>query len=273
MNYKIIILKSTDTNNITRTNINEFWFCRMLKGSAKVLFNLKKHKIGSDTLFVVPEGAQFRVVSSTRNMAMEILIFDEPLMNVVYTLLGAEADFGSLESEFWNDKGLEEPFSQLMALDYEALRVSIQHPSLVARNKAITASLAHLLLTIYNAVILHSDEPQEHGSHSSRMILNRFYELVSNKVSSGERSTNYYAAKLCISERYLFAVCKKETGQSPKEIINNFLIGTIKNVLLTSDLTLQQIADRLCFPDQSSFGQYFKRQEGISPSEFRQKYK
>lgn len=273
MNYKIIILKSTDTNNITRTNINEFWFCRMLKGSAKVLFNLKKHKIGSDTLFVVPEGAQFRVVSSTRNMAIEILIFDEPLMNVVYTLLGAEADFGSLESEFWNDKGLEEPFSQLMALDYEALRVSIQHPSLVARNKAITASLAHLLLTIYNAVKLHSDEPQEHGSHSSRMILNRFYELVSNKVSSGERSTNYYAAKLCISERYLFTVCKKETGQSPKEIINNFLIGTIKNVLLTSDLTMQQIADRLCFPDQSSFGQYFKRQEGISPSEFRQKYK
>ena len=92
-------------------------------------------------------------------------------------------------------------------------------------------------------------------------------------MSSGERSINFYAAKLCISERYLFAVCKKETGQSPKEIINSFLIGTIKNVLLTTDLTLQQIADRLCFPDQSSFGQYFKRHEGISPSEFRQKYK
>ncbi|MBO7572495.1 MAG: AraC family transcriptional regulator [Bacteroidales bacterium] len=67
--------------------------------------------------------------------------------------------------------------------------------------------------------------------------------------------------------------CKAETGQTPKDLINQSLIGEIKNALLTSEMTHQQISDRFGFPDQSAFGQFFKRQEGISPSEFRQKYK
>ena len=52
-----------------------------------------------------------------------------------------------------------------------------------------------------------------------------------------------------------------------------FLIAEIKNALLTSELSDQQIADRHKFPDHLSFGQFFKRQEGMSPSEFRKRYR
>ncbi|MBR3947358.1 MAG: AraC family transcriptional regulator, partial [Bacteroidales bacterium] len=66
---------------------------------------------------------------------------------------------------------------------------------------------------------------------------------------------------------------KKETGKTPKDFINETIIGEIKNALLTTEMSHQQIADRFGFPDQSAFGQFFKRQEGISPSEFRKMYK
>lgn len=258
---------------IVKTELSKFWLCRVQKGTVMVSFEHEKHKMLADTVFVVPEGAQFNVVSSSRDMRMEVLVFDEPLMNVVYALLGAEADFGLLEMALWSDKTIKEPFNRMLVADYDLLRVAVELPDLVACNKMITALLVHLLLTLYNASDRPENTTQSDNSKRSRQLLNHFFELVSENILSGQRNIPFYADKLCVSERYLFKVCKKETGKTPKDFINEFLIGQIKNALLTTELTHQQIADQFGFPDQSAFGQFFKRQEGMSPSEFRQRYR
>lgn len=275
MNY--VLHQYDHSDEVVKTHLNEFWLCRMLKGNAKVLFEQEERKVLADTIFVVQEGAQFKTVSSSRDMQMEVLVFDEPLMNVVYALLGAEADFGSLEMMFWSDKTLDEPFNRALIADYESLRMAIEQPELVARNKMITALLVHLLLSLYNASDKASDKIekplQSDNSKRSRQLLNHFFELVGENILSGQRNIPFYAKRLCVSERYLFKVCKKETGKTPKDLINEFLVGQIKNALLTTEMTHQQIADQFNFPDQSAFGQFFKRQEGMSPSEFRQRYR
>ena len=271
MNY--ILQQYDHATAIVKTELSEFWLCHVQLGTITVSFEQEKHKLLADTVFVVPEGAQFKVVSSSRNMRMEVLVFDEPLMNVVYALLGAEADFGSLEMAFWSDKTIDEPFNRMLAADYDLLRVAIEQPNLVARNKMITASLVHLLLTLYNASDRPENTTQSDNSKRSRQLLNHFFELVGENILSGQRNIPFYAEKLCVSERYLFKVCKKETGKTPKDLINEFLVGQIKNALLTTEMTHQQIADQFDFPDQSAFGQFFKRQEGMSPSEFRQRYR
>lgn len=261
------------TSEIIKDNINEFWLCRLQNGNMRVIFENEKHKVASNTVFVVQEGASFRVASSSRNMQLEVLVFNEQLMNVVYSLLGAEADFGSLETIFWTDKDLEEPYGKIMSADYESLLAVIQQQSLVARHKMVIASLVHLLLALYNTAGDAKKNLQYDNSKRSRMLLNHFFELVGENVMMGQRDVSFYAKKLCISERYLSKLCKAETGQTPKVLINQSLIGEIKNALLTTEMSHQQIADRFGFPDQSAFGQFFKRQEGISPSEFRKKYK
>ena len=271
MNY--IVQQYDHATAIVKTELSKFWLCHVQHGTITVSFEQEKHKLLADTVFVVPEGIQFKVVSSSRNMRMEVLVFDEPLMNVVYALLGAEADFGSLEMAFWSDKTIDEPFNRMLAADYDLLRVAVEQPNLVARNKMITALLVHLLLTLYNASDRPENTTQKDNSKRSRQLLNHFFELVGENILSGQRNIPFYAERLCVSERYLFKVCKKETGKTPKDLINEFLVGQIKNALLTTEMTHQQIADQFDFPDQSAFGQFFKRQEGMSPSEFRQKYR
>lgn len=271
MNYAI--RQYNHSTPIVKTGLAEFWLCRIQKGSVTISFEQERYKVFADSVFVIPEGAQFKEVSSPRDMRMEVLVFYEPLMNVVYSLLGAEADFGSLEMAFWSDKTIDESFGRMLTADYELLRMAIEQSGLVARSKMMTASLVHLLLSIYNASDRPGSTKQSDSSKRSRQLLNHFFELVGENILLGQRGISFYAEKLCISERYLFKVCKKETGKTPKDLINEFLIGQIKNALLTTEMTHQQIADQFNFPDQSAFGQFFKRMEGMSPSEWRQRYR
>ena len=83
---------------------------------------------------------------------------------------------------------------------------------------------------------------------------------------------NFYANELCISTKYLTGICRSVTGDSAKKIIDDFAILEIKVLLQSTELTMQDIADRLGFPDQSYLGRYFKRHEGMSPREYQNRY-
>ena len=58
---------------------------------------------------------------------------------------------------------------------------------------------------------------------------------------------------------------------TPKQTIDEFLITEIKLMLTFSEMSIQQIADYLHFPDQSYFGRFFKRFTGMSPQSYRKK--
>ena len=75
-----------------------------------------------------------------------------------------------------------------------------------------------------------------------------------------------------MSTKYLTGICRSVTGDSAKQIIDDFAILEIKVLLQSTELTMQDIADRLGFPDQSYLGRYFKRHEGMSPREYQSRY-
>lgn len=83
-----------------------------------------------------------------------------------------------------------------------------------------------------------------------------------------ERSVSFYASKLFISPKYLSLVIKKATGKSAAELIDDFVILEAKNLLRYSGKNIQQVAYELNFPNQSSFGKYFKHLTGMSPSRY-----
>ena len=77
-------------------------------------------------------------------------------------------------------------------------------------------------------------------------------------------------AKICdINKYYLAYLFKKEIGMAPINYLNDVRIKEAKILLATTDLTIGEIANITGFSSQSFFTQVFKREAGLTPSQFR----
>ena len=86
------------------------------------------------------------------------------------------------------------------------------------------------------------------------------------------RDVGFYAAQACLSAKHFSTVIKEETGHTAAFWIHKQVISEAQMLLHTRpDLTVQAIADMLSFDEQATFSRYFRRETGISPSEFRKR--
>jgi AraC-like DNA-binding protein len=76
-------------------------------------------------------------------------------------------------------------------------------------------------------------------------------------------------SQLCISPKYLTAVCKKNSGKTANEWITEQVLEDIRYYLKQTDLSIKQICDQLGFPNPSFFGKYVKDHFGMTPLKFR----
>lgn len=71
---------------------------------------------------------------------------------------------------------------------------------------------------------------------------------------------------------YISRLFKANYGKSLKEYINDIKISYIKQLLLTSDLSLTAIACNAGFDDYKYFLKFFKYHEGVTPTQFLKSY-
>ncbi|MDP5272604.1 AraC family transcriptional regulator [Chengkuizengella axinellae] len=81
------------------------------------------------------------------------------------------------------------------------------------------------------------------------------------------------ASKLHYNANYLSSVFKKETNSTFSEYLSNYRFRMAKQWLLTSEMTIKEIADRLKYNNSQNFIRSFKKQEGMTPGQYRKKYK
>lgn len=97
---------------------------------------------------------------------------------------------------------------------------------------------------------------------------NRFMKILSENYTR-EREVGYYADKMNLTPRYLTTTIKKVSGCTVSEWIYRFIIKDAKYLLKHTDMTVQQVAYELNFPNQSFFGKFFKKHTGMSPGAYR----
>ena len=101
-------------------------------------------------------------------------------------------------------------------------------------------------------------------------ITGRFMHLVDAHCEQ-QHSLDWYADQLCLTTRYVANTVKQTLGITASSCIEHVLVQRAKTLLLTTTKSIQEIADQLGFQNQSHFGTFFKRHEGLSPAAFRKK--
>jgi AraC-like DNA-binding protein len=84
-----------------------------------------------------------------------------------------------------------------------------------------------------------------------------------------EQQLGFYTSAFNISESQLNDICNKHFNCGLKKILQNRLMQEARKMLLSTDLSVSEIAYKLNFEDNSYFNKVFKSKTGLTPKRFR----
>lgn len=137
---------------------------------------------------------------------------------------------------------------------------------LPVRKQAITALLESFFLEIVEVMM-----PEVYSADKDVDDKQRLHEITQYIRSFGGVgiSVSDIAQKLSISERHLSRTVVALTGKSPKELINHEKLKRIEEYMVSTSLSLSEIAELCGFSDSYAMNKFFKRYNKVTPTVFR----
>ncbi len=164
---------------------------------------------------------------------------------------------------------LEEQEVEHFLADYVFLKRKLADTHLPHHEQILKLLLQSFVFEFYDNIAPKLNQQVSCANHTSAEVLfKRFVSLVTAEAPR-RREVGYYADKLCITPKYLSAVCKKQAGKTASELINSVTLNYIRNMLASSDKSIKEIASDAGFDNLSFFGKYVRRELGMSPRDYR----
>lgn len=129
--------------------------------------------------------------------------------------------------------------------------------------------LTSLLIEISQQVI--SSFMYDSNSNADNAVLNNILQWINMHITESI-SLKDLAYEFSFSKEYLARYFKSKMGMSMQTYINNLRISKGKDLLLKSDLNINEISKLLGFIDDKYFLKLFKKYENLTPKEFRNAY-
>ena len=142
----------------------------------------------------------------------------------------------------------------------------------------VRSLLGTMLLELLSVMRLNSERMVVEGrqeeinpSLHKKRIIDNFMRLV--EQSDGRiRRVDDFATQLNVTPKYLSTILKEVMNRRPSTYIQLYTLKAIEHRLRFTDMTMQEIANDLNFPNPSFFGKYCKEHLGMTPLEYRMKY-
>jgi AraC family transcriptional activator of pobA len=128
-----------------------------------------------------------------------------------------------------------------------------------------------LMLEFFILVSRLNEQPAREATAYNHTLFNNFRKLVEQHYTTLKLPRDY-ASMLYVTPNHLNALCQEVAGIPAGEVIRNRVMLEAKRLLVNFDLNISEIAYRLNFQDNSYFSRFFKKQEQITPEEFRKRF-
>lgn len=100
-------------------------------------------------------------------------------------------------------------------------------------------------------------------------FIKKVYDYIIANISDENLSVDYMASGLNMSRTQLYVRIKQITKTTPIELIYKIKMNYAEHWLRSSDLSINEISDKLGFCSTNYFSKQFKKHFGISPRDFR----
>jgi len=174
---------------------------------------------------------------------------------------------------FYFFNGVAEDSVCLLPLDVQD-KVSGIFEELVAHNKnGINADMLRVLLLQHFLTVESSagNTSKKVIPEQKQILLKNFRRLIEQYYKT-IKLPKEYADLLYVTPNHLNALCQDLLDKTAGELIRDRVILEAKRLLTNAEMSITEIAYDLNFKDNSYFSRFFKKQEGITPEEFRNRF-
>ena len=267
----------TDSTDLLDRNVKDFiassypfkiaftmvLFCK--RGSMRLRMNLEDYTLEENDILVVLPDSLGECLEIGRDCQVAVMAFSE-------SYFGMETHFESAmqirkrlarQRKFHvSDREMEEAL-----LLYGLMRDKIGRPGYKLLREAVMGYLQVFFCNGYQIMAETAGGELPGRQSRQKQLYDRFMYEVQRHYGR-ERGIAFYADLLCVTPKYLSQVVRRVSGRYAGEWIRDYVILEAKALLKSGEYTVQQVGDRLNFPNPSFFGKYFKAAVGCSPRKY-----
>ena len=232
----------SSTDCITRSGCPMHYIARMVRGTAKFQTASQTVKLKAGDVFYLPRGLKYRSYWYPDGDAVE---------------------FYSLGFDYFPcDEHTDYPLQIISCTDDERAVLT-----------AIEADITVTPLSIgklYTFIGMIQHKLESGSTHANRIVVNTAMEYIRNHTACSVKDIAQHCG---ISESGLYAKFRQHLNQTPVEARQGVLVDKAIELLYTTDLSIEEISERLGFSSSSYFRKVFRSKTNSTPTAYRKNIK
>lgn len=259
---ELISTRSQTFDWVIRPHIHTKLFQIFMVESGKVTFqdSFQEKNVESPCLIIIPpatlHGLRYSPEVKGRILTISVSILENIFQSS--TLLSLTSP--QLIERFGDEYSFEEIQNLIKNIDKELFG------DFPERQLMMHTYITQLFVTIQR-ILQNSDSNYEEKS-PFLLHFKHFQKLI--KTSEKPKTIPEFAQELNVSAIHLNRICQNVVGKSALQVIQEYLIEESKKYLEYTSHSVSEIAYLLKFEYPNYFAKLFKKQTGISPSEYRE---